>query len=186
MPSSPHVSPIRVLIDHTEHVHHVLGAQPGVGDSLQERLVVLGMMVALTGRWMAHFYTWPKGDGELLYLLRLGFGAAMTIAIVLAIDAIRRRNFAAHGAWMIRAYAIAMGAGTQVLTHIPFFVLFGAPDELSRTVLMGSGWLINVAVAEWIIRKGKSDRRTNHGVLAPVRSNVQETEFARCASAGAL
>ena len=66
--------------------------------------------------------------------------------------AIRRRDFASHGAWMTRAYAIGMGAGTQVLTHLPWFVLVGTPGESARTFLMGAGWVINVVVAEWIIR----------------------------------
>ena len=117
-------------------------------------LVVLAIVTAFTGLWMAHFYPWPEGDGQILYLLRMVFGSAMAIVVALAIDAIRRRDFAAHGAWMIRAYAIAMGAGTQVLTHIPYFLLVGRPGELSRTVLMGAGWVINIVVAEWIIRRG--------------------------------
>ncbi len=116
-------------------------------------LVVFGLMAALTGLWMAHFYPWPEGDGELLYRLRLVFGSAMAMSIVFAVDAIRRRDFVAHGAWMIRAYAIGMGAGTQVLAHLPYFVLVGTPDEFSRAVLMGAGWAINVIVAESIIRR---------------------------------
>jgi uncharacterized membrane protein len=130
-------------------------------------LVVLGLVAALTGLWMAHFYPWPAGDGEILYALRLVFGAAMVMGIVLAVNAIRRRDFATHGAWMIRSYAIGMGAGTQVLTHIPYFALVGKPDELSRAVLMGAGWVINVLVAEWIIQRGTSDLRKNRGVIAP-------------------
>jgi len=66
--------------------------------------------------------------------------------------ALRRRDFAAHGAWMTRAYAIGLGAGTQVLTHLPWFLLMDArPGELARGVMMGSAWVINLAVAEWIL-----------------------------------
>jgi hypothetical protein len=55
---------------------------------------------------------------------------------------------------MTRAYAIGMGAGTQVLTHLPWFILMdGKPGELPRAVMMGAGWVINVVVAEWIIRR---------------------------------
>jgi hypothetical protein len=54
---------------------------------------------------------------------------------------------------MIRGYAIGMGAGTQVSTHLPGFILVGKPGELSRAVMTGAGWAIDVAVAEWIIRK---------------------------------
>lgn len=116
-------------------------------------LVVLGLVAALTGLWMAHFYPWPEGDGQLLYYIRLVFGSAMAASIALAVAAVRRRDFVSHGAWMMRAYAIGMGAATQVLTHLPWFILFGKPGETSRAFLMGAGWVINVAVAEWIIRR---------------------------------
>jgi hypothetical protein len=54
---------------------------------------------------------------------------------------------------MIRGYAIGMGAGTQFLTHVPWILLLGTPGELPRALLMGAGWVINIAVAEWIIRR---------------------------------
>ncbi len=133
----------------------------------------LGIISALTGLWMAHFYPWPEGDGVGVYLLRILFGAAMIASIFLALLALRFRDFQAHGAWMIRGYAIGMGAGTQVLTHLPWFLLVGAPGESARTLLMGAGWVINVVVAEAVIRRrsptlanvGGADtlRRTNHG-----------------------
>ena len=105
--------------------------RPGWHRAAGKVLVVSGLVTALTGLWMAQFYPWPEGDGEILYLLRIVFGSAMAVAITLAVDAIRRRDFAAHGAWMIRSYAIGMGAGTQVLTHIPYFALVGKPDGCS-------------------------------------------------------
>jgi len=115
-------------------------------------LALLGLMAALTGLWMTLVYPWPAGDGEAVYLLRLFFGSAMAVSIVLAIHAVRRRDFTSHATWMIRGYAIGMGAGTQVLTHLPYFILVGQPEELGRSVMMGAGWVINVAIAEWIIR----------------------------------
>ena len=123
-------------------------------------LVACGLIAALTGLWMTLAYPWPVGDGEALYIERLVFGSAMLLSLLMAIDAIRRRNFAVHGEWMIRAYAIGMGAGTQVLTHLPYFVLVGKPDESDRAVLMGAGWVINVVVAEWIIRRSSAHRAT--------------------------
>ena len=119
-------------------------------------LGVFGLMVALTGLWMAHFYPWPEGDGQGVYVERLVFGTAMAASIALGIDAVRRRDFTAHGAWMIRAYAIGLGAGTQVLTHLPWFILVGKPGVAARAALMGAGWVINVVVAEWIIRREKN------------------------------
>ena len=57
---------------------------------------------------------------------------------------------------MTRAYATALGAGTQVFTLLPWIVVFGpigAADELPRTVLMTAGWVLNLAVAEYVIRQ---------------------------------
>jgi hypothetical protein len=54
---------------------------------------------------------------------------------------------------MARGYAIGLGAGTQVLTLAAGEIIAGPPSELSRALLMGAGWVINLAVAEWAIRK---------------------------------
>lgn len=102
---------------------------------------------------MTLFYPWPVGDGVILYGLRLLFGSAMLLSILLGIAAIRRRDFARHGAWMLRGYAIGMGAGTQALLLMIGELIAGPPSELSRALLMGAGWVINLAVAEWAIRK---------------------------------
>lgn len=62
-------------------------------------------------------------------------------------------EYVAHGAWMLRGYALGMGAGTQVLTHLPWFVFVGGtPGEASRAVMMGLAWIINASVAEYVIR----------------------------------
>jgi hypothetical protein len=90
----------------------------------------------------------------MVYLERLVFGSAMLLSVVLGVGALLRRQYAEHGQWMIRAYAIGLGAGTQVLTHLPWFVLVDVtPDETPRAVMMGLGWVINVAVGEWVIRR---------------------------------
>ena len=81
----------------------------------------------------------------------------MVVSLLLALLAIRRREFPSHGAWMMRAYAIGLGAGTQVLIHMPWFILVNkSPDEVPLAVMMGAGWVINLIVAEWIIRRARS------------------------------
>ena len=37
-------------------------------------------------------------------------------------------------------------------------LIAGKPDELSRALLMGAAWVINLAVAEWVTCKRKSPR----------------------------
>lgn len=123
-------------------------------------LVPCGLLAATSGLWMTQFYPWPAGDGQVLYVERLFVGSAMMVSIGLGLYEITRRDFVAHGAWMMRAYALGLGAGTQVLTHLPWFVFVGGkPSEGPRAVLMGAGWVINIIVAEWIIRRRSFPRR---------------------------
>ena len=120
-------------------------------------LIPLGLIVALTGLYMAHSYPWPAGDGRIVYVERLVVGVAMVVCIALGIQAIRKRSFVAHGEWMTRAYAMALGAGTQVFTHLPWFVLVDrTPGEVPRGIMMGAAWLINIMFAEWVIRRGRT------------------------------
>jgi len=121
-------------------------------------LIPFGLAAALSGLWMTLFYPWPAGDGVILYGLRLFFGSAMLLAILLGVVALQRRDFTQHGNWMLRGYAIGMGAGTQVLTGMAEALLVSAPSEHSRAVMMGAAWVINLAVAEWIIHTQRAPR----------------------------
>ncbi|TDB73004.1 DUF2306 domain-containing protein [Micromonospora sp. KC723] len=126
-------------------------------------LIPCGLAAALSGLWMTVFYPQPPGDGALLSGFRLVFGAAMVGSIALGFATVRRRDIARHRAWMIRGYAIGLGAGTQVLTFAPWTLAFGEARGLSRALLMLAGWLINLAVAEHVIRRRKKRTpRTTH------------------------
>ncbi len=116
-------------------------------------LVPCGLMAALSGLWMTLFYPLPASDGDLLTAFRLLFGSGMAIAIVLGFAAIRKRDFVTHRAWMMRGYAIGLGAGTQAATLGLWTAFDGTPGEFTRALLMGAGWVINLAVAERLIRK---------------------------------
>lgn len=130
-------------------------------------LLPSGLTVALSGLWMTLTYPWPTGDGVALYWLRIVVGTLMTVSLLLAVLAIQRRNFIQHGIWMLRAYAIGMGAGTQVFTHLPWLLLMGSestPGEGPRAIMMGAGWLINVLIAEWIIYRNLQRPQKASGV----------------------
>jgi len=114
-------------------------------------LVGAGSVVAVSGLWMTLFYTGAPG-GDLLWGIRLLVSSAMAASIGLGFTAIRRRDITAHRAWMIRAYALAVGAGTQAFTQGIGEALFGT-GELSTALSIGSGWVINATVAEWVIRR---------------------------------
>jgi hypothetical protein len=130
-----------------------------------------GLLAALSGIWMALFSVLPAHDGGALLVLRLVFGTAMAASIVVAFIAIRKGDVRTHSAWMTRAYAIALGAGTQVFTGIVVFLLVGEPDATSWAVAMGAGWVINLTVAEFVIRRrvarsGPASRASGRSAVA--------------------
>ncbi len=113
-------------------------------------LTVAGLTVAASGLWMTLFYTDAPG-GDVLWAARLMVATVMAGSILLGFTAIRRRDIAAHRAWMIRAFALGVGAGTQTLTQGLGEALFGT-SSLSTGLSISSAWAINAVVAEWVIR----------------------------------
>jgi uncharacterized membrane protein len=114
-------------------------------------LVGAGLLVAGSGLWMTLFYPGAPG-GAVLWTVRLLVGSAMATSLVLGIAAIRQRDLAGHRAWMIRAYALGLGAGTQVFTQGIGEAAFGTSD-LSTGLSLSAGWVVNALVAELIIRR---------------------------------
>ena len=124
-------------------------------------LVPCGFISALSALWMTQFY--PHGinpptsfDGAALYATRLMVASAMALFLGFGLAAILKRNIAGHRAWMMRSYALGLGAGTQVFTHLPWFLFPDVHGVTTRAICMGAGWAINLAVAEWLIRRGRS------------------------------
>ena len=100
------------------------------------------------------------GTGELAHVFRFAFGSGMAASIILGFTAIRSGDVARHQAWMTRAYALALGAGTQVFTQGIGNAVCGT-SELTNDLMLGAGWGINLAVAEFVIRRRTSNRRTS-------------------------
>ena len=121
-------------------------------------LIVSGLAAAISGLWMTHFYPLtPNFQHESLYYFRLLIGIGMVASILLSLKAILKKRIADHRAWIIRAYAIAQGAGTQFFILTPA-ILLSTPNTLTISLLMIASWVINLVVAEWIIRKANTRR----------------------------
>jgi uncharacterized membrane protein len=115
-------------------------------------LAVAGLMVAGSALWLTLAYSPKPGTGDVLYAFRLVFASAMVGAIVLGVRAARTHQIPTHRAWMIRAYAIGLAAGTQVFTEPLGGALFGAGD-VRDDLAKGAGWVINLVIAEWAISR---------------------------------
>ncbi len=112
------------------------------------------ILAAFTGLWMTVGYPIPAAQqGKLLYGVRVLVGLSMMVAVVVSLRAVLERRLTQHKAWMVRAYALGQGAGTQVLLLLPVTWLNGAPTFILRDVLMATAWGLNLLVAEWIVRR---------------------------------
>ena len=136
-------------------------------------LVGCALLVALTGLWMTLFYAPPDNSDPLLFVSRLVFGSAMVVSIVVGLAAILRRDIQGHRRWMSRGYALALGAATQMLVLMVAGIVAGPPNELTHDVLMALSWVINLAVAEWAMRKRRTPRGRTTKPTKP--STVQVT-----------
>ena len=55
-------------------------------------------------------------------------------------------------------YALGLGAGTQVLTGMVESFVVSQPSPLSTALSIAAGWVINLAIAEWAIRRLPAQR----------------------------
>lgn len=120
-------------------------------------LIPAGLLAALSATWLAVFFG-GHPDGLAPAMIRLVFAAAMTVFLVRGVIAIRHRDFAAHGAWMTRAFAVAVSAGTQALVLALWTIFLGEVDAFDEVWLVAAAFVTNSAVAELIIRR-RSGRR---------------------------
>jgi uncharacterized membrane protein len=120
-------------------------------------VMTAGLGAALAGLWMTLLYPRQTGTGTILHTSRVLFATAMATSIILGYRAIRSSDIAHHRAWMMRAYALGLGAGTQALT-IGFGEGIFGKTVLTTDLSTASGWFINIAVAEFLIRR---TRRTS-------------------------
>ncbi len=104
-------------------------------------------------------------QGISLYYMRILVGCAMSASIVLALISIMKNDITSHRTWVIRAYALGQGAGTQVLVFIPFMLAMGDVTDFIRDMLMISAWVTNSIFAELIIWRSITSKQKN--VISP-------------------
>lgn len=112
------------------------------------RIYLLGILVGgLAGLYMSWFAFggWVSTGGfGTLALLWLWTG-------VQAYRTARARQFAAHRAWMIRNFALALSAVTLRI-GLPIGFGMGWPFEVFYPALAWVSWVPNLLVAEWMVR----------------------------------
>ena len=127
------------------NLHRTLGRIAGIG-------AIVG---GISGIWMTLMHL--EISTPLLSVARLFFGSSMAIFTVLAIRAAILKRISEHRAWIIRAYAIALNAGTFPLFYLPVILIFGEPTPLLDEAFQVTGWMLNLTIAEkFVIGRNRS------------------------------
>ena len=149
--------------------------QPAMHQMVGRFVAIAGCVSAATGLWMTVYFVFPAElQGSLLYVARIVLGIAMIGCIFRALVAIRSKNVPQHSAFMLRAYAIGQGASTQTFLGISWMVL--TETELlgvQRDVQMVFAWVLNLMVAELLIKKLLRPRRLQTPSLDVARARTQ-------------
>lgn len=111
--------------------------------------MALGFIAGLSGVWLVLAY--PPGElaTPVMDAVRVIFGMALAVFIILALAAIRRHDIQSHRAWMIRALALAVAGSTQALLIGLWLVFSGELTPNSATALITLGFAFNIVFAEW-------------------------------------
>lgn len=113
--------------------------------------VVAGLGLGLSSLHL--LATFPDTSTWVLVTARAVAAMAMITAIGIALFEITKGRVTQHRAWMIRAYAIGMGVATISFIQLPIFLIRGrALEGYAADFMFVASWLINIAIAEWVIR----------------------------------
>lgn len=156
VPISLHIlgSSVFCLVGAVQFLPSLRRHRPALHRTLGRVVAAAGCVSALTGLWMTVSYVFPDAlQGPLLYGARVILSLTMFGFIAWAIVAIRSRQLAAHRAAMLRAYAIGQGASTQTALFVIAMIFMNTePLGIDRDLMMIGAWIINLAVAELLIR----------------------------------
>lgn len=113
--------------------------------------VVTGFMLALSAlRMLAEF---PDGSTWVLVTARLLASLGMMGCMAMSLISIKNSYINDHRNWMIRAYAIGTGSATIAFIQLPIFFIRGqALTGYAADILFVLSWIINLSIAEWVIR----------------------------------
>lgn len=114
--------------------------------------VAAGAMISLSS--LSLLWHFPDAYSVAISSGRLLFGIALGAALIMAMQAIRKRDFTRHRNWMIRAYAIGMGATAVTMVFFPIYAITGAPPTgLASDLVFLGAWTACIVFAEVLVRR---------------------------------
>lgn len=127
-------------------------------------LVSAGTIIAVTGLIMVALH--PFSATLPLRATRVVVGSLVIACLALGIRAIKDRDIAGHRAWMLRTYALILGAGTQAVILLPVLLTYGPLSAPLQDVATALCWPLNLAIAEWVIRRNANPRLRLQAIAA--------------------
>ncbi|MDB5473009.1 MAG: hypothetical protein JWP99_312 [Devosia sp.] len=144
----------RVLMHRYGLLHRIMGRV----------FVAAGAMISLSS--LSLLWHFPDTYSAAMSSGRLLFGAALGVALIMAMRAIGKRDFTGHRDWMIRAYAIGMGATAVTMVFFPIYAITGEPPTgLAADIAFLGSWTACVAFAEALVRRLRPSRIANSAPL---------------------
>ncbi len=119
--------------------------------------VAAGAVLALSG--LRLLWMFQGGSTPLLDIARLAGSLGLGTALWIGVRAAIGRDAGRHRDWMIRAYAIGMGATAVAILLFPIYLLTGEPPTgLNSDLAFVGAWIITIAAGEWVIRRLRRGR----------------------------
>lgn len=132
----------RVLMRKYGRLHRVMGRV----------FVAAGAMISMSSLGLLWYF--PGAYSVAISSGRLLFGIALGVALVFAMQAIRKRDFIRHRNWMIRAYAIGIGATAVTMVFFPIYAITGKPPiGLVADIAFLGAWAACIIFAEGLVRR---------------------------------
>jgi uncharacterized membrane protein len=132
----------RVLMRKYGFLHRVMGRV----------FVAAGAMISLSS--LGLLWRFPDTYSVAISSGRLVFGIGLGFALVLAMQAIYQRDFTRHRNWMVRAYAIGIGATAVTMVFFPIYLITGKPPTgLVADIAFLGAWAACVVFAEGLVRR---------------------------------
>lgn len=129
--------------------------------------ITAGIASAISSTWITVVH--HDVQGPILYYGRVVFGPLWACCLIMGLIAARREKYRAHREWMIRAFSIAMPAGTLVIMILPFHLFLDHVPEILEDSIQSGAWVLHLGIAEFCIRKTSS---TNHNGVKKRTSNA--------------
>ena len=135
----------RALLPKFGRLHRVLGRV----------FVATGAMISFSS--LGLLWHFPDTYSVAISGGRLVFGIGLGVALSMAMQAISARDLVRHRNWMIRAYAIGIGATAVTMVFFPIYLLTGEPPQglVADTAFLGA-WMACVLFAEGLVRRLKA------------------------------